>query len=86
MTVLLFEYGHSKINTWNGHWTGEGKVFAKEVFLTFTHDFGDGWVAKITMTVGAKKDFEEIMKRSEGFLGYEWIIDSILKHGKIVEK
>ncbi len=38
------------------------------------------------MTVGAKKDFEEIMKRSEGFLGYEWIIDSILKYGKIVEK
>lgn len=34
MTVLLFEYGHSKINTWNGHWTGEGKVFAKEVFLS----------------------------------------------------
>lgn len=34
MTVLLFEYGHSKINTWNGHWTGESKVFAKEVFLS----------------------------------------------------
>lgn len=107
MTVLLFEYGHSKINTWNGRWAGEDNVFAKEVFLstskrerlkelgfdlrrgakkTFTHDFGDGWVAKITMTVGAKKDFEEIMKHSEGFMGYEWIIDSILKHGKIVKK
>ena len=34
MTVLLFEYGHSKINTWDRKWSGEGKVFAKEVFLT----------------------------------------------------
>ena len=34
MTVLLFEYGHSKINTWDKKWSGEGKVFAKEVFLT----------------------------------------------------
>lgn len=107
MTVLLFEYGHSKINTWNGRWAGEDKIFAKEVFLStskrerlselgfdlrrgakksFTHDFGDGWVAEITMTVGAKKDFKEVMKHSEGFMGYEWIIDSILKHGKIVKE
>ena len=26
MTVLLFEYGHSKINTLNGRWAGEDKV------------------------------------------------------------
>lgn len=107
MTVLLFEYGHSKINTWDKKWSGEGKVFAKEVPLTtkkreklielgfdlhrgakktFTYDFGDGWVANVTMTVGNKKDFEGIMKLSEGFMGYDWFIDSILENGKIVKK
>ena len=34
MTVLLFEYGHSKIGSWDGKWSGEGSVFAKEVLLT----------------------------------------------------
>lgn len=38
------------------------------------------------MTVGNKKDFEGIMKLSEGFMGYDWFIDSILENGKIVKK
>ena len=107
MTVLLFEYGHSRVGSWNGKWSGEGSVFAKEVLRTkerkqhleslgidckkgakhkFTHDFGDGWVAEINMTVGNKKDFKQIMNASQGFMGYEWIIDSILKHGKVKQK
>lgn len=107
MTVLLFEYGHSRIGSWDGKWSGEGSVFAKEVLLTkerkqhleslgidckkgvkhkFSHDFGDGWVAEINMTVGNKKDFKEIMKASQGFMGYEWLIDSILKYGKVKQK
>lgn len=51
---------------------------------TFFHDFGDGWTAKVTMTVGRVRDFKEIMKQSKGFYGYDWMIDNILKYGRIL--
>lgn len=106
MTVLLFEYGHTNIGSWDGKWSGSGKVYAKEVNLTkglkehlealgidcgkgknhtFHYDFKDGWACNVTMTVGTKTEFKEIMKHSQGFLGYDWMIDSILKYGRILD-
>lgn len=51
---------------------------------TFIHNFEDGWTAKVTVTVGRASDFADILKRSEGFLGYDWMIDNILEHGRIL--
>lgn len=106
MTVLLFEYSHTSIGSWDRKWSGSGKVYAKEVNLTkglkehlealgidcgngknhtFHYDFKDGWACNVTMIVGTKTEFKEIMKHSQGFLGYDWMIDSILKYGRILD-
>ena len=107
MTVLLFEYGHTSVGSWNGDWAGRGATYAKQVAVdakklkelkelgvsteigsksSFFYDFGDGWKAKVWMTVGYKKDFKDIMKVSKGFLGYDWMIDEILSFGRILSK
>lgn len=52
----------------------------------FLYDFGDGWTAKVIMTVGTSREFDPIVKRSGGFLGYDWMIDEILKHGRILKR
>lgn len=59
----------------------ETKIGSK---ASFFYDFGDGWKAKVYMTIGYAKDFRKTMTRSKGFLGYDWMIDEILEHGKIL--
>ena len=49
------------------------------------YNFGDGWGANVSVRIveGAKSRNQAI-KGSKGFCGYDWMIDSILKHGKII--
>jgi len=49
----------------------------------FTYSFGDGWVAGITVTEVSEAEARKIQKKSEGFYGYEWMVDSIITHGEI---
>lgn len=50
----------------------------------YTYHFGDGWVAGISIysSVSAA-EVRSIRKRSCGFFGCEWMIDSICQHGEI---
>ena len=50
---------------------------------SFHYDFQDGWACNVTMTVGTKKEFQSIMRQSQGFLGYDWMIQDILENGQI---
>jgi len=83
-----------QISTWNGHWSGEGKDYFMirsmrdtdvEDLLKETHSWGyawkDGWSARITASVvpkGARSS------KSNGFCGYEWMVNSILERGEIL--
>lgn len=51
---------------------------------TFPYDFGDGWTARVIAQIVDAPEANNRLKRSAGFCGYEWMIDSILKHGKII--
>jgi hypothetical protein len=53
---------------------------------SFYYNFGDGWGASVTMEIVDAKEANKRRKASAGFCGYEWMIDSILKHGKILSK
>ena len=84
-------------NAWNGRWSGEGKVYAK--VKTFTtrefkeqllqrvgnhyHNFGDGWGANVEVKVVSLEEKRKLIKQSQGFCGYEWMINSIIDHGEI---
>src|SRR5580692_2601500 len=50
----------------------------------YVYHFGDGWVAGIDVyECKSAAEARSISKRTRGFCGYEWMIDSIFSHGKI---
>lgn len=52
---------------------------------SFGYNFGDGWFARVKVRrLATAPEVRSIRKRSCGFCGYDWMIDSILKHGEIV--
>jgi hypothetical protein len=50
---------------------------------SFYYNFGDGWGANVKMEIVDAAEARKRTKESAGFCGYEWMIDSIMKHGKI---
>lgn len=50
----------------------------------YTHAFGDGWVAGITVFEVSAKAAKEARKASAGFCGYDWMVESILAKGRII--
>jgi hypothetical protein len=98
MLLISFELSMPRNNAWNGRWTGEGKVYAvvrsfEELPQAegkpiagrhFTYSFGDGWVAAIDVRQVTPAQSDKLREQSVGFCGYEWMIESILRHGKIV--
>lgn len=93
----IFELSMPNRGSWNGGWSGASDKYVKSRELPLKgndnvkdgayhyYNFGDGWGAGITVRIvdGAKAKNAEI-KGSKGFCGYDWMIDSIMKNGKIV--
>jgi hypothetical protein len=86
-------------NSWNGKWSGEGRSYvrvltvsdAKKTRAKFEklagnhyYNFGDGWGANVEVkeVTGAEK--RKLTKQSAGFCGYDWMIESLRSHGKIL--
>lgn len=49
----------------------------------FHYDFGDGWSAGVTVGRVDSRERDRLRKKSAGFCGYEWMIDSIIRDMKI---
>jgi len=82
-------------NAWNGKWTGESNHYAikknitnktvKELFKdkaerSWHYNFGDGWTACVAARIVKPG---EKLKKSNGFCGYSWMVDSIMLHDEI---
>ncbi len=50
----------------------------------YTYSFGDGWRAGITVEEVTASEAARIRRKTSGFCGYEWMIDSIRMDGTIV--
>jgi len=50
----------------------------------FHYDFGDGWSAGITVKRVNANEALKIRKKTKGFCGYDWMIASIQRNGKII--
>lgn len=59
-------------------------LLAGKPFANFYFRWSDGWGANVQMQVVDPPEARKRLKQSAGFCGYEWMIDSILKHGKIL--
>lgn len=82
-------------NSWNGKWSGaanhyaivrsmshlQADALARLHGMRWGYDFGDGWFAAIHGRVMATG---ERAKRSSGFCGYDWMVDSIERYGAIL--
>jgi hypothetical protein len=62
------------------------KILAGKERNSWYYNFGDGWGASVSVVkvlAGEKNKRERI---SKGFSGYDWMIDEILKYGRILER
>ena len=50
----------------------------------FYYNFGDGWGANIEIRQVTASEASKIRRKSKGFCGYDWMIDSILQYGEIL--
>lgn len=103
MTIICFELTMPRVNSWNGRWSGEGKLYAKCVRFgrsramdeqvaklldvgSWYYDFGDGWGASVTARTVTATEARKIERKSAGFCGYGWMVQSIISHGEIRAK
>ena len=87
-----------KCGSWDGKWNGENDLYAitksfvgektKKIFdiidKNFFYNFGDGWLTKINVKVIDQNEKRKINRLSKGFCGYEWMVNSLIEHGKII--
>lgn len=95
MKTFRFVLGMPNVGSCNGKWTGSGKNYVIFRTLknaecenieekTYRYDFGDGWSASVTVTKTDAATKRKNQKKSDGFAGYDWMVDSIIKHGEII--
>ena len=97
--LLSFEITMPNVGSWNGKWTGakdvhfafrnlskkEGlKLMRDKEYRNFYYNFGDGWGANVKMKPITAVEKRKIKKINKGFMGYDWMIDSIIKNDKII--
>lgn len=94
--MIVFELTMPHVNTWNGHWTGEDKRYIrtrpdrlvpKELWgKDFRYRWTDGWEACVSVRRMSVCDAERLSRVSSGFLGYDWMITSLIADGFIHPK
>lgn len=83
-------------NSWNGRFSGENNLYAvlkkengvpKDIIgKDFDYNFGDGWWANVEVKkINDRSKINRIRKKSSGFMGYNWMIESILKNKEILK-
>lgn len=84
--------------SWNGKWSGADRLWcvvreytearateiAKATSSThYYYRWDDGWAANVQARIVSAAEAAKLRKKSAGFKGYEWMIDSIERYGKI---
>ena len=49
----------------------------------YRYNFGDGWAAEVSIRQVNSEEVTKIRKKSKGFCGYDWMVDSIVSKGRI---
>lgn len=91
--MILFELSMPNKGSWNGKWSQEGQLFVrarrehdvpKEYWnKSFYYRWDDGWTACVTTTKMTASEARKLERKSKGFCGYDWMIESIIRHGII---
>ena len=95
--MIVFELSMPHRGSWNNKWSGQDsshiitKHNSKELMplvgKSFRFRWDDGWEAEISVSKmnSNSKEFRDLVRRNTGFCGYNWMVDSIIKNGKIIK-
>lgn len=97
---LAFTLSMPNRGSWNGGWSGEDRLFciirkfdtktlvtkAQELLQkkSFYYGWSDGWGASVSIKEVTPAEARQLKKKSSGFCGYDWMVDSIIDYGKIL--
>ena len=91
--MIAFELTMPNKGSWNGKWSQEGQLFVrcrdrrsvpKEYWNdSFFYRWEDGWTACVTTRQVTAAEARKLERKSKGFCGYDWMINSIIRHGDI---
>jgi len=98
MKSIVFILTMPNCGSWNGKWSGEDDFYCrrrtyknddeklKNVMAENYHyyNFGDGWGAGVEVKEMTAKEARKLASKSKGFRGYDWMIDEIEEHGRIL--
>lgn len=51
----------------------------------YSFGWSDGWRASVSVRIVDGKEARKIRSKSNGFCGYDWMVDSIERHGAIYD-
>lgn len=91
--MIAFELSMPNRGSWDNKWSGDGECFVrvrrqsavpKEYWnKSFFYTWSDGWTACVTTRQVNNAEANKLRRKSKGFRGYDWMIESIIKHGSI---
>jgi hypothetical protein len=99
--ILSFELTMPNVGSWNGQWTGKSSKYFRHINVSkqeaekildgkqrnyWYYNFGDGWGASVSVVKVLSGEKNKRERISKGFAGYDWMIDEILKYGRILER
>lgn len=59
-------------------------LFDGNQWNSWYYNFGDGWGANVRAEIIDAAEARKRQKLSKGFAGYDWMVDSIISHGSIL--
>lgn len=96
--ILAFELSMPGRNSWNGGWSGEKKRYvivksfrgkkreekAAKILARgyYSYSWEDGWRAGIEVKQVDAKQAASLRRVSDGFCGYNWMVQTILDYGE----
>ena len=96
--IIAFTLTMPGVGSWNGKWTGEGRLYCITKTFTgkkgtakaekllaeksWYYSWNDGWGASISAKHVDGQEAARMRKQSQGFYGYDWMVDSIIMYGK----
>lgn len=91
--MIVFELTMPNVGSWNGKWTGANRLYVRtrkerEVpkdywNKSFFYRWDDGWTARVSTIRMPVAEARRLERKSNGFRGYDWMIESIIKYGGI---
>lgn len=100
MKIICYELSMPGRNTWNGSWSGEGRLYAiirryksqkaekrAQSILersAYSYCWTDGWRVRVSVREVNFADARRLRRESKGFCGYDWMVDSIESDLKII--